>query len=219
MLAAGAPAAPGRRYAPGRHPGCGPGSQRILHQPWLRPARRRGRCHAADRRSRFLAAIPAGLARAVTEFSDTQLTERDRARRAGRRPLSDTTLETGPVRARTPRRACGLRPPDGPDAACKALLPHRAALAQSRGPPRNGPHGIRVTRRPAMPLPYRRRCRAPALAARNCGLSSSVPASSLASRARSSPLTYPGSSVAGPDSSLSASSSRSRYHAARCSQK
>jgi hypothetical protein len=51
------------------------------------------RCRAAARRSRFLAAVPAGLARAVTEFSDTQLTERDRARRAGRRPLADTTLE------------------------------------------------------------------------------------------------------------------------------
>lgn len=52
-------------------------------------ARRR----AAIRRHRFLAAIPTGLARAVTAFSDAELGERDRARRAGRRPLSDTTLE------------------------------------------------------------------------------------------------------------------------------
>jgi hypothetical protein len=53
-------------------------------------ARRR----AAVRRHRFLAAIPAGLARAVTAFSDSELGERDRARRAGRRPLSDITLES-----------------------------------------------------------------------------------------------------------------------------
>ena len=52
-------------------------------------ARRR----AAARRHRFLDAIPTGLARAITAFSDTELGERDRARRAGRRPLSDTTLE------------------------------------------------------------------------------------------------------------------------------
>jgi hypothetical protein len=52
-------------------------------------ARRR----AAVRRRRFLAAIPAGPARAVTAFSDSELGERDRARRAGRRPLSDITLE------------------------------------------------------------------------------------------------------------------------------
>jgi hypothetical protein len=52
-------------------------------------ARRR----AAIRRTRFLAAIPAGLAGAVTAFSDSELGERDRARRAGRRPLSDITLE------------------------------------------------------------------------------------------------------------------------------
>jgi hypothetical protein len=52
-------------------------------------ARRR----AAIRRRRFLAAIPAGLVRAVTAFSDCELGERDRARRAGRHPLSDITLE------------------------------------------------------------------------------------------------------------------------------
>lgn len=52
-------------------------------------ARRR----AAARRHHFLAAIPAGLARAVIAFSDSELGERGRARRAGRRPLSDITLE------------------------------------------------------------------------------------------------------------------------------
>jgi hypothetical protein len=53
-------------------------------------ARRR----AAARRQRYLDAIPCGLAGAVTHFNDAQLAEQDRARRAGRRPLSDTTLET-----------------------------------------------------------------------------------------------------------------------------
>lgn len=49
---------------------------------------------AAARRSRYLAAVPVTLAAAVTEFDRGQLQERDRARRVGRRPLSDTTLES-----------------------------------------------------------------------------------------------------------------------------
>ncbi len=53
-------------------------------------ARRR----AAARRQRYLDAVPAGLAVAVTRFNEYQLSEQDRARRAGRRQLSDTTLET-----------------------------------------------------------------------------------------------------------------------------
>jgi hypothetical protein len=53
-------------------------------------ARRR----AAARRQRYLDAVPAGLAVAVTQFNECQLPEQDRARRAGRRQLSDTTLET-----------------------------------------------------------------------------------------------------------------------------
>ncbi len=48
---------------------------------------------AAARRGRYLDAIPARLTGAVTAFSDAQHGERDRARRAGRRPLSDITLE------------------------------------------------------------------------------------------------------------------------------
>jgi hypothetical protein len=49
---------------------------------------------AAQRRRRFLDAVPAGLAAAVAAFNDSQLQERERARRTGRRPLSDQTLET-----------------------------------------------------------------------------------------------------------------------------
>jgi hypothetical protein len=49
---------------------------------------------AEQRRRRCLDAIPAGLAAAVAAFNDSQLEERQRARRAGRRPLSDITLET-----------------------------------------------------------------------------------------------------------------------------
>jgi ribosomal protein L37E len=49
---------------------------------------------AAARRRRHLDAVPAGLAAAVAGFNRGQLEERDRARRAGRRPLSDITLET-----------------------------------------------------------------------------------------------------------------------------
>lgn len=49
---------------------------------------------AAARRSRCLAAVPVTLAAAVAEFDRGQLHERDRARRVGRRPLSDTTLES-----------------------------------------------------------------------------------------------------------------------------
>jgi hypothetical protein len=53
-------------------------------------ARRR----AAARRQRYLDAVPAGLAGAVIRFNEGQLADQDRARRAGRRRLSDTTLET-----------------------------------------------------------------------------------------------------------------------------
>jgi hypothetical protein len=49
---------------------------------------------AAARRQRYLDAIPAGLAAAVAAFNDAQLAERERDLRAGRRLLSDVTLET-----------------------------------------------------------------------------------------------------------------------------
>ncbi len=49
---------------------------------------------AKARRQRYLDAVPAGLASAVTRFNDSQLADQDRARRAGRRQLSDITLET-----------------------------------------------------------------------------------------------------------------------------
>jgi hypothetical protein len=49
---------------------------------------------AAARRRHHLDAVPAGLAAAVAAFNDSQLEERDRARRAGRHPVSDITLET-----------------------------------------------------------------------------------------------------------------------------
>jgi hypothetical protein len=49
---------------------------------------------AGARRQRFLDAIPEGLAAAVTAFSQAQLDDRERDRRAGRRLLSDITLET-----------------------------------------------------------------------------------------------------------------------------
>lgn len=49
---------------------------------------------AAARRRRHLDAVPAGLAAAVAAFNDSQLEERDRARRAGRHPVSDITVET-----------------------------------------------------------------------------------------------------------------------------
>jgi hypothetical protein len=49
---------------------------------------------AAARRQRYLDSIPAGLAAAATAFNDAQLAERERDRRAGRRLLSDVTLET-----------------------------------------------------------------------------------------------------------------------------
>ncbi len=49
---------------------------------------------AAARRHRYLDAVPAGLAAAVGGFNRCQLQERERARRGGRRPLSDTTVET-----------------------------------------------------------------------------------------------------------------------------
>jgi hypothetical protein len=52
------------------------------------------RRRAAARRQRYLDAVPAGLAHAVAAFNDTQLADQDRARRAGRRQLSDVTLET-----------------------------------------------------------------------------------------------------------------------------
>jgi hypothetical protein len=49
---------------------------------------------AAARRQRYLDAVPAGLADAVTAFNDGQLAKQDRARLASRRQLSDITLET-----------------------------------------------------------------------------------------------------------------------------
>jgi len=49
---------------------------------------------AEGRRQRYLDAVPAGLASAVALFNDSQLAEQNRARRAGRRQLSDITLET-----------------------------------------------------------------------------------------------------------------------------
>jgi len=49
---------------------------------------------AAARRRHHLDAVPAGLAAAVAAFNDSQLEERERARRAGRHPVSDITLET-----------------------------------------------------------------------------------------------------------------------------
>lgn len=49
---------------------------------------------AAARRQRFLDAVPAGLAAAAAAFNEGQLAERERDRRAGRRLLSDVTLET-----------------------------------------------------------------------------------------------------------------------------
>jgi hypothetical protein len=53
-----------------------------------------GSRRAAARRQRYLDAIAAGLAAAVAAFNDTQLAERERDRRAGRRLLGDVTLET-----------------------------------------------------------------------------------------------------------------------------
>ena len=50
------------------------------------------RRRAAVRRQRYLDALPAGLAGAVAAFNDDQLAEQERARRAGRRQLSDITL-------------------------------------------------------------------------------------------------------------------------------
>ncbi|MDQ2873834.1 MAG: integrase [Actinomycetota bacterium] len=49
---------------------------------------------AAQRRRRCLDAVPADLSAAVAAFNDSQLEDRGRARRTGRRPLSDKTLET-----------------------------------------------------------------------------------------------------------------------------
>lgn len=49
---------------------------------------------AAIRRQRYLDTVPASLAAAVAAFNDSQLAEQDRARRAGRRRISDITLET-----------------------------------------------------------------------------------------------------------------------------
>jgi hypothetical protein len=49
---------------------------------------------AEARRQRYLDAVPAGLASAVTRFNDSQLADQNRARRGGRRQLSDITLET-----------------------------------------------------------------------------------------------------------------------------
>jgi len=49
---------------------------------------------AAARRHRYLDAVPAMLAVGVSEFHRALLDERERARRGGRRPLADTTVET-----------------------------------------------------------------------------------------------------------------------------
>ncbi|MGO9079995.1 MAG: hypothetical protein ACLQDY_13270 [Streptosporangiaceae bacterium] len=49
---------------------------------------------AAARRRRRLDAVPDCLAAAVAAFKRSQLAEQERARRGGRRPLSDITLET-----------------------------------------------------------------------------------------------------------------------------
>jgi hypothetical protein len=49
---------------------------------------------AARRRGRYLEAVPALLATGVAEFQSALLDERERARRRGRRPLADTTVET-----------------------------------------------------------------------------------------------------------------------------
>src|ERR1019366_7663164 len=48
---------------------------------------------AAARRSRHLDAVPDCLAAAVAAFNRSQPGEHERARRGGRRPLSDITLE------------------------------------------------------------------------------------------------------------------------------
>jgi hypothetical protein len=48
----------------------------------------------ATSRQRYLDAIPTPLAGAVAEFNQAALAERDQARRSGRHPLSDTTLQT-----------------------------------------------------------------------------------------------------------------------------
>ncbi len=50
--------------------------------------------HAARRRGRYLEAIPAPLTSGVAEFHSALLDQRERARRRGRRPLADATLET-----------------------------------------------------------------------------------------------------------------------------
>ena len=49
---------------------------------------------AAQRRARYLDAVPAALAAGVAAFTRALLDERERARRRGRRPLSDITVET-----------------------------------------------------------------------------------------------------------------------------
>ena len=49
---------------------------------------------AAARRRRHLGAVPDCLAAAVAAFNRSQLAEQERARRGGRHPLSDITLET-----------------------------------------------------------------------------------------------------------------------------
>ena len=61
---------------------------------------------AAARRQRFLDAVPEGLAAAVTAFSEVQLPDRERDRRAGRRMLSDVTLETGSGSSATSPGTC-----------------------------------------------------------------------------------------------------------------
>lgn len=48
---------------------------------------------AAARRHRYVEAVPAELGDAVSEYNRGMLRERDRARRNGRRPLSDITVE------------------------------------------------------------------------------------------------------------------------------
>jgi len=89
-----APADPGQRHASGRDLRCGRAlAGSVLHQPGTDPARDEASRRAAARRQRYLDAVPAGYAGAVAAFNDSQLAEQDRARRAGRRQLSDITLE------------------------------------------------------------------------------------------------------------------------------
>ena len=95
-------------------------------------ARRRG----AARRQRYLNAVPAGLAGAVTAFNDDQLADQDRARRTGRRQLSDTTLETRlPImRDLASHLAIAARSPAGPRSPPPTWKPSSPPRLRSRHP-------------------------------------------------------------------------------------